>query len=56
MKNFLNIFLDNKINLKSGLYKMEKVNKLKFKLNKIYYSLFKERFNKDINFRVSNKY
>ena len=29
---------------------MEKINKFKFKINKIYYSLFKERFNKDINF------
>ena len=29
---------------------MEKINKFKFKINKIYYSLFKERFNKVINF------
>ena len=29
---------------------MEKINKFKFKFNKIYYSLFKERFNKSINF------
>ena len=29
---------------------MEKVNKFKFKINKLYYFLFKERFNKKINF------
>ena len=29
---------------------MEKINKIKFKFNKIYYSLFKERFDKSINF------
>ena len=29
---------------------MEKINKLKFKLNKLYYALFKERFNRSINF------
>ena len=29
---------------------MEKVNKFLFKINKIYYYLFKERFNKKINF------
>jgi len=29
---------------------LEKINKFKFKINKIYYSLFKERFNKNINF------
>ena len=30
---------------------MEKFNKLKFKINKLYYFLFKERFNKKINFK-----
>ena len=30
---------------------MEKINKIKFKFNKIYYFLFKERFNKKINFQ-----
>ncbi len=29
---------------------MEKINKLQFKLNKIYYYLFKERFDKKIDF------
>ena len=29
---------------------MEKINKLQFKINKIYYYLFKERFNKKIDF------
>ena len=29
---------------------MEKINKIRFKFNKIYYSLFKERFDKSINF------
>ena len=29
---------------------MEKISKLKFKINKLYYFLFKERFNKKINF------
>ena len=29
---------------------MEKISKIKFKFNKIYYSLFKERFDKSINF------
>jgi len=29
---------------------MEKVNKFKFKINKIYYYLFKERFKKKLNF------
>ncbi len=29
---------------------MEKINKFKFKINKLFYSLFKERFNKEINF------
>ncbi len=29
---------------------MEKINKFKFRINKLYYSLFKEKFNKEINF------
>ncbi len=29
---------------------MEKISKLKFRINKLYYFLFKERFNKKINF------
>ena len=29
---------------------MEKINKLRFRINKIYYYLFKERFNKKIDF------
>ncbi len=29
---------------------MEKINKIKFKLNKIYYNLFIDKFNKSINF------